>query len=292
MLKINDYVKIKKGSYPIGSDISVNGFAGKVHAITPIALLIRLDAKSILSLTDELEDDYHYDENDNHIMMFFDAADCIKAKRRDTDEEYEKALSAHWNDNIDSDFQDVGQFDALKTTFSQALSIRAFEQSPFFEHLTPQEKNFHVKIIDIFSVVLFGLCENSPDEIDDADLSEIYNSKSVKVAMTQIIGQKVAYPEEFFTHFTRVASYYIDFLEAVDLLHNGKEVKKELAKQQLKMLAIAKNPKNWDAAKKVQMKMAKAEKGYEPSNSEMLFATLEENGIEFESLLALFGKKE
>ena len=110
--------------------------------------------------------------------------------------------------------------------------------------------------------------------------------------MTQIIGQQVAYPEEFFTLFTRVASYYIDFLEAVDLLHGGKEIKKELAKQQMKMLAIAKNPKYWDNEKKILMEKAKAENDYAPSSSEMLFSVLEQNGMELESLFDLFDLNE
>ena len=145
MIKINDYVKVKNGSFPIDSPISVNGFGGKVLAIIKNVLIIRLDAESIFSITDDLEAAYHVDDDDQ-IIMFFYAVDCIKAKRRDSIEEYENALSVHWNDDEndfdDSDIFDEEKFDAFRATFSQAFTIREFERSPFLNISALKKRNF------------------------------------------------------------------------------------------------------------------------------------------------------
>ncbi|HHB78925.1 MAG TPA: hypothetical protein ENK85_06805 [Saprospiraceae bacterium] len=305
MIKEKTYVKVANGATPLSSPYPMNNVVGKVLEIDEDRVIVQLDSQSLDEIDEQIVDYLIFNEKD-YPSLVFSLSDCSKTKRRDTPEEYEHAVDDFWEKDFPMEFDEDPEFDALDmvnnddmislmVVVSQALPIYQFRKTYLFEQLRPQAKEWHTKIIDIFSGFLMNridLHKEFPEDSTAQNLSIVYHDESIKELMTNIIGQEVAYPMPFFNNFLEVLTQYAEFMELTSLINNKDEVIKSLKKYNMKMLAIAQSPKYWDESKKENMKLMEEDLLELESDSERFFEYLKMEGTSMEEFMENFQDEE
>ncbi len=229
MFKKGDFIKVKSNTVLESGEI-VNDWAGKIQEIftKEKACLISFDTQTIQSLSDSFLID-GLNIGADPFEYIFNFGDVELSERRDTDQQYKKALDLlnHRVMNLEDSLGDI----YIK---QQKKWIEAFQESDIFKTQNEFQQENSNFVLSTFMSFMFNYGGVMPGQWTPSNVEEI---------CLYFVPKKVVTDEETFEVYGDILIHFLNFIGGQNYIDNAKKLINKVQKIKGKILKNSKDPR-------------------------------------------------